>query len=157
MLREEIQKEIKKFNIDSVVRSDVQKYQRGEEQMVLTPELFEAMIASSMEKIMDKYDDGLQEKVDKLNKLLQQKPTKMNERQIVMDRYNDQLQEKLEKNEEKIKQGKRDRYNDHLQKYALPPSILYGTLCEFLFLSVHISFISNNLSFTPILIILLIY
>ncbi|XP_078323193.1 uncharacterized protein LOC111127383 [Crassostrea virginica] len=246
MLREEIQKEIKKHNIDSVVRSDVQKYLQGEEQMVLTPELLEAMIASSMEKVMDKYHEQLEEKMDKLNEILQQKteilPTKIDERlqriehfllkdpgstyddwiqrmktsitghickickfyktsldrmkmkkhnidsvlksdvqkcqqgeaqgvltpeqfeamiassmEMVMDRYNDQLQEKLEKNEEKIKQGKRDKYNDHLQKYALPPSILYGTLCEFLFLSVHASFISNNLSFNPILIIILIY
>ena len=84
MMRKEVQKEIKKHNIDSVVRSDVQKYQQGEAQRVLTPELLEAMIASSMEQVMDKYNDQLQEKVDKLNKLLQQKteilPTKMDER-----------------------------------------------------------------------------
>ena len=229
MLKEKVQKEIKKHDIDSVVRSAV----HGEAQGVLTPELLEALIVSSMEKVMDKYNDGLQEKVDELDEPLQQKteiwPTKINERlkiiehllkdsgstndhlikrmktnitghickickcyktsldrmkmkkhnidievksdvkkcqqgeaqgvltpeqleamiassiEMVMDRYNDQLQEKLEKNEEKIKKGKRDKY------------ILYGTLCEFLFLSVHISFISNNLSFTPILIILLIY
>ena len=64
MLREEVQKEIKKHNIDSVVRSDVQKYQQGEVQGVLTPQLLEALIASSMEQVMDKFSEQLEEKID---------------------------------------------------------------------------------------------
>ncbi|XP_078324581.1 uncharacterized protein LOC111127479 isoform X2 [Crassostrea virginica] len=64
MLREEVQKEIKKHNIDSVVRSDVQKYQQGEVQGVLTPQLLEALIASSMEQMMDKFNEQLEEKIE---------------------------------------------------------------------------------------------
>lgn len=122
--------------MDSEVRSDVQKYQQGEAQGVFTPEFLETMIVSSMEMVMDKYSGHQQEKMDKYNDHLQEK----------MDKYKEQLQEK------------RNKYNDHLQEYALPPSILYGiwTLCEFLFLSVLVSFIRINLSFNPILITLLI-
>lgn len=128
MLKKEAQKEIKKHNINSVVRSDVQKYQQGEAQGVLTPELLEAMIASSVEKVMDNYKDWLQETFDKL---LQGK----------MDKCNKQKEN-------------RNNYNDHLLEYAF----VFGvwTFCEFVFLSVHVSFISNNLSFNPILITLLI-
>ena len=64
VLKEEVQKEIKKHNIDSVVRSVVQRYQQGDAQEVLTREQSEALIASSMEKLMDQ----LQEKMDKCNK-----------------------------------------------------------------------------------------
>lgn len=113
-IREEmLETQGKMYSLDSVVRSDVQKYQQGEAQGVLTPEQLETMIVSSMERVMDKYSGHLQEK---------------------MDKYNEQVQEK------------RNKYNDHLQKYALLRSILYGvwTLCEFLFLSVHVSFIINN-------------
>ena len=118
VLKEEVQKEIKKHNIDSVVRSVVQRYQQGDAQEVLTREQSEALIASSMEKMMDQ----LQEKMDKCNK------------------------------------QKENRNNCNDQEYALLRSILYVvlTLCEFLFLSVHVSFIINNLSFNPILITLLI-
>lgn len=58
-LREEVQKEIEKHNIDNVVRSDLQKYQQGE---VLTPQLLEALIARSMEQVMDKFNEQLEKK-----------------------------------------------------------------------------------------------
>lgn len=64
MLREEVQKEIKKHNIVSVVRSDLQRYQHGEVQGVLTPQLLEALIASSMEQMMDKFNEQLEEKIE---------------------------------------------------------------------------------------------
>ena len=61
ILREEVQKEIEKHNIDNVVRSDLQKYQQGE---VLTPQLLEALIASSMEQVMDKFNEQLEENIE---------------------------------------------------------------------------------------------
>ena len=66
ILREVVQKEIKKHNIDSAVRSDLQRYQQGEVQGVLTPQLLEALIASSMEQVMDKYSEQLEEKIEYL-------------------------------------------------------------------------------------------
>lgn len=121
--REKIQEKIKKHNIDRLVRSDFQKYQQGKAQGVL----FKAMIASSIKMVMDRYNDQLQEKIEKL--------------------------EKIEKKIKEQLQEKRDKCNDHLQEYALLSSILYGvwTLCEFLFLSVHVSFISNKTSLIPYL------
>nr|XP_022328379.1 uncharacterized protein LOC111127479 isoform X2 [Crassostrea virginica] len=96
-IRKEVQKEIKKHNIDSVVRSDVQKYQQGEAQRVLTPELLEAMIASSVEKVMDKYNkynDQIQEKMEELKDKISEQKTIKRESEAMLKRFQKLLEEK---------------------------------------------------------------
>ena len=106
MIKDELQKVI-------TDRRDVQKYQQGEVQGFLTPELLEAMIASSMEKMMDKYDDHLQEKVDQLNKLVD----KISEQQKT-ESVPTKIDERLQKIEKFLLKESGFTYNDLIQRIS---------------------------------------
>ena len=93
-INQEVQKKIKKL---CEVDSSVQVYQQGETR-VLTPELLEAMIASSMDSVIDKHNEEVQEKINKQNEKLQEKMDKHNELlQKKMDKHNELLQKKMDK------------------------------------------------------------
>lgn len=126
MLREEVQKEIKKHNINSVVRSDLQRYHQGEVQGVFTPELLEAMIVNSMRKVMDSYDDHLQEKVDKLNKLFDKisKQQKTEGLPIKID-------ERLQKIESFLMKESGSTYDDLIQRMKTSISRDICKMCKF--------------------------
>lgn len=118
MLKDELQKVI-------TDRRDVQKYQQGEVQGFLTPELLEAMIASSMEKMMDKYDDHLQEKVDQLNKLVD----KISEHQKT-ESVPTKIDERLQKIEKILQKESDFPYNDLIQRMKTSISADICKMCK---------------------------
>ena len=103
---------------------DVQKYQQGKVQEVLTPELLEAIIASSMEKMMDKYEDRLQEKMDQLDKLVEEISKQKTESVPT------KIDESLQKIEKFLQKESGFTYNDLIQRMKTSISAVICKMCK---------------------------
>ena len=106
--KEDIPREENKHKTESVVESNVQKYQHGETQWILTPDLFN--------RIMEDNIDRLQEKIEENNNQLQEK-IKENKEQLQekLDKHKHQLQEEIIDNKKQL-QEKMDEKNSSYRK-----------------------------------------
>lgn len=127
--KEDIPREENKHKTDSVVGSNVQKYQHGETQGILTPDLFNRIMEDNIDRLQEKIEENkeqLQEKLDEHKHQLQEE----------MINNKKQLQEKMDENKLQL-QEKINNHKEQLQEKITESnaSILFAiwTLCEFLF------------------------
>lgn len=138
--KEDIPREENKHKTQSVVGSNVQKYQHGETQGILTPDLFNRIMEDNIDRLQEKIEENnhqLQEKIKENKEHLQEKLDE-HKHQLQEEIINNkkQLQEKMDENKLQL-QEKINNHKEQLQEKITESnaSILFAiwTLCEFLF------------------------
>ncbi|XP_062594170.1 uncharacterized protein LOC134255665 [Saccostrea cucullata] len=75
-----VQKELQKSQNKNPQTSEVQQYKQGEVQTVVTPEMLNNIISSSIQRAMEKYSEQMQEMQDRLDSKLENHLHKMEEK-----------------------------------------------------------------------------